>query len=205
MIGGGGNRHGEVEGLQKTLWHRGASVPQRRCGGRRSDAEETCYFQQSAGGVNRDLNKRADESPSGRVNSLGSGEFGAYLRRDTQSMMPDVYRMLIIGLHVRKVKRWSGFRRSPAKKPSPAKGWLEGARMERQEKWRKGPAHPWWREEERGRKRPLTGYLRVDILASWAFVRTFAALRCPVRWSAVAWAMSQAIAWRSLWILEGEG
>ena len=197
MIGGGGNRHGEVEGLQKTLWHRGASVPQRRCGGRRSDAEETCYFQQSAGGVNRDLNKRADESPSGRVNSLGSGEFGAYLRRDTQSMMPDVCRILIISFQVRKVKRGSAFRRSLPKKPSLAKGWRELSGIKRPEIEEMDFA-PSRKSEERGRTRPPFGYLRVDSLASWAFVRTFAALRCPARWSAVAWAMSQAIAWRSL-------
>lgn len=196
MIGGGGNRHGEVEGLQKTLWHRGASVPQRRCGGRRSDAEETCYFQQSAGRVDRDLNKRADESPSGRVNSLGSGEFGAYLRRDTQSMMPDVCRILIISFQVRKVKRGSAFRRSLPKKPSLAKGWreLSGIKDQKLKKW---TSHPPGRVRKGAGPGPF-GYLRVDSLASWAFVSTFAALRCPARWSAVAWAMSQAIAWRSL-------
>lgn len=180
MIGGGGNRHGEVEGLQKTLWHRGASVPQRRCGGRRSDAEETCSFQQSAGRVDRDLNKRSDESPSGRVNSLGSGEFGAYLRRDTQSMMPDVYRILIISFQLRKVKRGSVFRRPLAKKPSLVKGWRKLSGIKRQ-KIEETACPPSWQGEERGRNRPLLGYLRVDSLASWAFVRTFAALRCPAR------------------------
>ncbi len=42
---------------------------------------------------------------------MSSGEFGACLRRDTHSMMPDVYRIFIIDSSILKVKGNQGFLR----------------------------------------------------------------------------------------------
>ena len=196
MIGGGGNRHGEVEGLQKTLAPRRVRSAKKMRGseiGRRRDL----FFSTEC----REGGQRLEQA--GGRKSIWQGQFLGVrrIRRilATRYTIHDARRISNInyqlpgsesqeGVSVSKVSREKTF---SGKRLSEISG------IKRQEIEEKACA-PSWQGEERGRNRPLLGYLRVDSLASWAFVRTFAALRCPARWSAVAWAMSQAIAWRSL-------